>query len=66
MDGSVLEQNCFKLLGISLSSKLTWLYYFVSIAKAVSKKIGAFIRSMKSLSPEVALHLHKSTVQPST
>ena len=66
MDGSVLEEKYFKLLGISLSSKLSWLYYFASIAKAVSKKIRAFIRSMKSLSPEVALHLYKSTVQSST
>ena len=33
-------------------------------AKTASKKIGALIRSMKFLSPEVALYLYKSTVRP--
>ena len=34
-----------------------------SIAKSTSKKIGALIRSMKFLSPEVALYLYKSTIR---
>ena len=38
--------------------------YIVSIAKTTSKKIGALIRSMKFLSPEVALYLYKSTIRP--
>ena len=33
-----------------------------SIAKTASKKIGALIRSVKFLSPEVALYLCKSTI----
>ena len=33
----------------------------VSIAKIASKKIGALIRSMTFLSPEVALYLYKFT-----
>ena len=36
-------------------SKLDWGSYIISIAKTASKKIGALIRSMKFLSPEVAL-----------
>ena len=36
----------------------------VSIAKTASKKIGTLIRSMKFLSPEVALYLYKSTIRP--
>ena len=36
----------------------------ISIAKTVSKKIGALIRSMKFLSLEVALYLYKSTIRP--
>ena len=36
----------------------------ISIAKTVSKKIGALIRSMKSLSPEIALYLYKSIIRP--
>ena len=65
MDGSVLEEKTsFKMLGLTFSSKLDWGSYIVSIAKTASKKIGALIRSMKFLSPEVALYLYKSTIQP--
>ena len=65
MDGSVLEEKTsFKMLGLTLSSKLDWGTYIVSIAKTASKKIGAFIRSMKFPSPEVALYLCKSTIRP--
>ena len=65
MDGSILEEKtCFKMLGLTLYSKLDWGSYIVSIAKTASKKIGALIRSMKFLSPEVALYLYKSTIRP--
>ena len=36
----------------------------LSLAKTTSKKIAALIRSMKFLSPEVALYLYKSTIHP--
>ena len=63
MDGSVLEERTsFKMLGLTFSSNLDWGSYIVSIAKSASKKIGALIRSMKFLSPEVALYLYKSTI----
>ena len=62
MDGSVLDENTsFKMLRLTL--KLDWRSYIVSIAKTASKKIGALIRSMKFLSPEVALFLFKSTIR---
>ena len=65
MDGSILEEKTsFKMLGLTFSSKLDWGSYIVSIAKTASKKMGALIRSMKFLSPEVALYLYKSTIQP--
>ena len=65
MDGSVLEdKTSFKMLGLTFSSKLNWGSYIVSIAKTASKKIGALIRSMKFLSPEIALYLYKSTIRP--
>ena len=61
MDGSILEEKpSFKMLGLTFSSKLDWGSYIISIAKTASKKIGALIRSMKFLSPEVALYLYKS------
>ena len=65
MDGSVLEEkSSFQMLGLTFSSKLDWGSYIISIAKTASKKIGALIRSMKFLSPEVALYLYKSTIWP--
>ena len=65
IDGSVLvEKSSLKMLGWTFSSKLDCGSYIISIAKTASKKIGALIRSMKFLSPEVALHLYKSTIRP--
>ena len=65
MDGSVLEEkSSFKMLSLTFSSKLDWGSHVISIAKTGSKKIGALIRSMKFLSPEVVLYLYKSTIRP--
>ena len=65
MGGSILEEkSSFKMLGLTFSSKLDWGSYIISIASTASKKIGAVIRSMKFLSPEVALYLYKSTIRP--
>ena len=65
MDGSVLEEkSSFKMLRMTFSSKLDWGSYIISIAKTASKKIEALIRSMKFLSPEVALYLYISTIRP--
>ena len=65
MGGSILEEKSyFKMLGLTFSSKLDWGSYIISIAKTSSKKIGALIRSMKFLSPEVPLYLYKSTICP--
>ena len=65
IDGSILEeQTSFKVLRLTFSSKLDWGSYIVSITKTDSKKIRALIRSMKFLTPEVALYLYKSTIRP--
>ena len=65
MVGSVLEENSsFNLLGLTFFSVLDWGFYIISIAKMASKKIGALIRSMKFLSPQVALYLYKFTIRP--
>ena len=67
MDGSVLEEkSSFKMLGLTFFSKLDWRSYIISITKTASKKIEALIRSMKFLSPGVALYLYKSTIGPYT
>ena len=59
-----IRKSSFKMLGFTFSSKLDWASYIISIAKTASKKIEALIRSMEFLSPEVALYLYKSTIQP--
>ena len=59
--GLLLKKNhllrCF-------SSKLDWGSYIISIGKTASKKIGALIHPVKSLSLVVALYLYKSTIMP--
>ena len=63
MDGFVLEgKSSFKMLGLTFSSILDEGSYIIFIAKTASKKIGALIRSMRFLSPEVTLCLCKSTI----
>ena len=52
------------MLRLTFSFKLDWGSCIISMAKIVSKKIGALIRSMKFLSREVALYLYKSTICP--
>ena len=65
MVGSTLEEkSSFKMLELTFSSKLGWGFYIISIAETASKKIGALIRSMKFLSPEVALYFYQSTLHP--
>ena len=64
-DRSVLEEkSSFKILGLTFFSKLDWSSYIISIAKTASKKIGAWIRSMKFHSSEVALYIYKYTIRP--
>ena len=58
MDAFVIEEkSSFKMLGLTFSAKLDWDSYTISIAKTAFRKIGTLIRSMKFLSPEVALYL---------
>ena len=53
-----------KVMGLFFSSKLACGADIICIAKTVSDKIGAMIHFVKSLSPEVALYLYKSIMQP--
>ena len=51
------------MLGLTFFSKLDWGSYIIYIAKTASKNIVVVIRSLKFLSPEVALYLYKSTIR---
>ena len=58
MDESILEQKSFfKMLEVSFSFKLDKGSYIVSVCKNTSKKIGTLARSLKFLSPGVAVYL---------
>ena len=63
IDSFLEEKSPFKMLGVIFFSKLNWGSFIISITKTASQKIGALIRSIKFLSPEVALYLDKSTVR---
>ena len=49
---------------MTFSFKLDWGSYIIFIAKTASKEIGALIRAIKFLSPEVAMYLYKCTMRP--
>ena len=51
MDAILEEKSSFKVLGLTLSSKLDWGSYIISIPKTATKKIGTLICSMEFLSP---------------
>ena len=51
------EKSSFKMLELAFSFKLDCGSYIISIPIIASETIAALIRSMKSLSAEVALYL---------
>ena len=58
MNTSVLdEKSHFRMLGLSFFSKFDW-GFIIYIAKTGSKKIEAFLGSVKFLSPKVTLYLY--------
>ena len=58
------RKDSVKLIGLSFSSTLGCGAYIESIAKATSKKVGALIRSINYLTPEIVLHLYKAIIRP--
>ena len=63
MNWSVLqEKSCFKMLGLTSSSKLNWGSIFIYLTRDASKRIGTLICTMKFLFHEAALGLYKSTI----
>ena len=63
-ESALEEKSSFKMLELSFSSKFDCGFYIISVAKTTSKKIGAFIRSMKFPSLEVAPYVYKCTIRP--
>ena len=62
--GLFLKKNHYLRCWDFFSSKLDWGPYIVSVAETVSRNIKTLIRSMKFLSPEIALYFYKFTIRP--
>ena len=62
MDLFLRKKSSFKMLVLTFSSKLDWVSYIISITKIASEKMGSLTCSIEFLSPEIALHLYKSTI----
>ena len=62
--GLFLRENHLLRCWVAFLFRIVWGSYIISSAKSASKKIGALIRSMKFLSPEIVLFLYKSSIQP--
>ena len=65
MDGSVLEEKSFFKM-LDWPSLLNWIGALTLslLLKLPPRKLEASIRSMKCLSPEVALYFYNSTIRP--
>ncbi len=63
-EDNLTEDQSIRLLGLSISSDLSWIDYISSIAKSSSRKVGSLFRARRSLSPEAILHLYKATIRP--
>ena len=63
-ENNLTEDESIRLLGLSISSNLSWSDYISSIAKSSSRKVGSLFRARRSLSPEAILHLYKATIRP--
>ena len=63
---SILLQELadIRLLGLDLTSNLSWDKYTRSIAKRASQRVGCLYRARQYLPPTVMLYLYKSTIRP--
>lgn len=64
--GQVLEQvECFKYLGVLLTSDLTWSKHTESICAKAKKLLGMIYRRFSEYSnPDTLLHIYESMVRP--
>jgi Reverse transcriptase (RNA-dependent DNA polymerase)/Endonuclease-reverse transcriptase len=58
------RNNSLSVLGLDISSNLSWHSHVVSIAKSASKKLGFLFRARRYFSSEQLLTLYKSQVRP--
>ena len=60
----IQENNTISLLGLTVSSDLSWKTYIQSISKKAAQRIGSLYRASRYLPPQSILYLYKSTIRP--
>ena len=65
MSGVQLESaDTLHLLGMDISSKLSWTNHISCIAKRASQRLGALFRVRSYLTHESVLYLYKTQIRP--
>ena len=60
------EVSDFRLLGLAISTNVSWERYISGIAKSASMRVGCLYRARKFLPPDAILYLYKTTIRPLT
>ena len=58
------RSNSLSVLGLNISSDLSWHSHIASIVKSASRKLGFLFRARRYFTPEQLLTLYKSQVRP--
>ena len=58
------ESNTISLLGLTVSSDLSWKSYIQNASKKAAQRIGSLYRASRYLTPESILYLYKATIRP--
>ena len=61
---SLPDVSDFRLLGLDISTNVSWERYISSIAKSASMRVGYLYRARKFLPPDGIIYLCKTTIRP--
>lgn len=63
-NSNLQEKDTISLLGLTVSSDLSWKSYIQNVSKKAAQRIGSLYRASRYLSPESVLYLYKATIRP--
>ena len=63
-NSTIQESSAISLLGLTVSSDLSWKTYIQNVSKKAAQRIGSLYRASRYLPPESILHLYKATIRP--
>ena len=58
------EVSDFRLLGLDISTNVSWERYISGIAKSASMRVGCLSRARKFLTHDATLYLYTTTIRP--